>query len=65
MLANATMFSYPIRFGALECPPAVLDQLSKGGHIQRINPTRDHLVAPLIPGAHVPRPMHLTTQVPP
>ena len=47
MLANATMFSYPLRFdgGALECPPAVLDQLSKGGYVQRINPTRDYLVA--------------------
>jgi hypothetical protein len=47
VLANATMFSYPLRFdgGALECPPAVLDQLSKGGYVQRINPTRDYLVA--------------------
>lgn len=28
VVANATMFSYPLRFegGALECPPHVLDQ---------------------------------------
>lgn len=33
VLANATMYSYPLRFdgGALECPPAVLDQLSTRG----------------------------------
>ena len=33
VLANATMYSYPLRFdgGALECPPAVLDQFQFAG----------------------------------
>lgn len=42
------MFSYPLRFdgGALECPPAVLDQLSRAVMSNASNRRgRDHLVA--------------------